>query len=83
MGLNNSHMGLNHSLQGLFIPQMGLMMLNFYFPRQWSGDSQQRCGVFSTAAHTTNCCLKALLKAFHSTRLTPSSKAVTYEESTF
>ena len=54
MGLNNFHMGLNHSLQGLNIPQMGLMMRSFYFPKQWSGHSQQRWEVFLLAASSTN-----------------------------
>ena len=54
---------------------------NFYFPKQWSGDSQQRWEVFLPAARTTNCCFKANLKTSHSSRLTLSSKAKAYEES--
>ena len=61
---------------------MGLMMRNFYFPKQWRGDSQQRWKVFLPAARTKNCCFKAHLKTFHSSTLTRSSKAEAYEEST-
>ena len=80
--LNHSHMGLNHSLEALHLPQMGLMNINLSLSKRWSGQSQQRSVVILPAARKAICSLKAPLQAFHSTRLV-SSKAVAYGERTF
>ncbi len=69
--------------KGFVFPRWGLCCSIYIFRSGGSVILNSASKFFWLAASTTNCCLKAPLKSFHSTRLTHSSKAVAYKKVPF